>query len=105
MKAQKSLKILQLAAEAVPFAKTGGLADVVGSLPKALKRLGHDVRVVMPRYGRITIEKFGLKQRLPPFPVPLGDGTEPAAILEGTIGDDVPVYFVDNPRLYDREGI
>ena len=105
MNAQRPLKILQFAAEAVPFAKTGGLADVVGSLPKALKRLGHDVRVVMPRYGRISIEKFGLKRILDPFPVPLGDGTDPAAILEGTIGDDVPVYFVENHRLYDRDGI
>ena len=105
MDAQKPLNILQFSAEVVPFAKTGGLADVVGSLPKALKQLGHDVRVVMPRYGRVGIEKFGLKQKLAPFPVPLGEGNEPTAVFEGTIGDGVPVYFVENPRLYDRDGI
>ncbi|HSJ58767.1 MAG TPA: glycogen/starch synthase, partial [Anaerolineae bacterium] len=44
-----ALKILILAAEVVPFAKTGGLADVAGSLPKAVRALGHDVRVAMPR--------------------------------------------------------
>jgi starch synthase len=42
-----------LSAEVVPFAKTGGLADVAGSLPKAIHTLGHDIRVAMPRYGRI----------------------------------------------------
>ena len=105
MNALKPLKILQLSAEVVPFAKTGGLADVVGSLPKALKQLGHDVRVVMPRYGRVGIKKFGLKKKLARFPVPLGESEEPTAILEGTIGDDVPVYFVENARLYDRDGI
>jgi starch synthase len=54
MNTDEPLDILPLAAEVVPFAKTGGLADVAGSLPKALKSLGHDVRVVMPRYGRIA---------------------------------------------------
>ncbi|NIV33556.1 MAG: starch synthase, partial [Anaerolineae bacterium] len=44
------LKILLLAAEVVPFAKTGGLADVAGALPKAIRALGHDIRVAMPRY-------------------------------------------------------
>ena len=52
------LKILLMAAEMVPFAKTGGLADVTGALPKALKAQGHDVRVAMPRYGRIDRERF-----------------------------------------------
>jgi starch synthase len=99
------LKILLLAAEVVPFAKTGGLADVAGSLPKAIRALGHDVRLSMPRYGRVSTEKFNLKEALPPFPVPLDDSRESTRILEGAIGQDVPVYFVDNARLYDREGI
>ena len=101
----KSLKILLLSAEVVPFAKTGGLADVAGSLPKAIHALGHDVRVAMPRYGRIDLEKFGLQKVLDPFPVPLDDHPEMAEIYEGRIGQDVPIYFVENQRLYDREGI
>jgi len=101
----QELKILFLAAEVVPFAKTGGLADVAGSLPRAIRALGHDIRVAMPRYGRISIEKFGLAEALPSFPVPIDEGTEQARILQGTIGKDVPVYMVDNPRYYDREGI
>ena len=50
------LKVLYVASEAVPFIKTGGLADVAGSLPKALKKQGVDVRVVMPKYGKIAQE-------------------------------------------------
>jgi starch synthase len=105
MIAQRPLRVLQFSAEVAPFAKTGGLADVAGSLPKALKQLGHDVRLVMPRYGRIGIERFGLQPKLDRFSVPFGENDESASILEGHIGDDVPVYFVDNPRLYDRDGI
>jgi len=53
LKTPEKLKILILAAEVVPFAKVGGLADVVGTLPKTPWELGHEVRVVMPRYGKI----------------------------------------------------
>ncbi|HID62916.1 MAG TPA: glycogen synthase [Anaerolineae bacterium] len=105
MNTNEPLKILLLAAEVVPFAKTGGLADVAGSLPKALKALGHDVRMAMPRYGRISVEKFNLKEVLAPFPVPIDESTELAGILQGTIGQDVPVYMVDSAKYYDREGI
>ncbi|HDN79482.1 MAG: glycogen synthase GlgA [Chloroflexi bacterium] len=102
---EKALKILYLAAEVVPFAKTGGLADVAGSLPKALRALGHDVRVAMPRYGRISIEKFGLKLALDKVPVPMNKETESARIYQSTLGKDVPIYFIDNAKYYDREGI
>jgi len=80
---QKPLKILLLSAEVVPFAKTGGLADVAGSLPKAIHALGHDIRVAMPRYGRIDAERFGLKEVLPAFPVPMDAQAEEAAVLQG----------------------
>src|SRR6056297_1531355 len=59
----KKLKILIAASEIVPFAKTGGLADVAGALPKALKKQGHDVRLVMPRYKGIDETKFGIKEK------------------------------------------
>ena len=57
----KKLNILLAASEVVPFAKSGGLADVSGALPKALKDLGHDIRVVMPRYYVVDKEKYNLK--------------------------------------------
>jgi starch phosphorylase len=100
-----------LSAEITPFAKTGGLADVVGALPKALHTLGHDVRVAMPRYGRIDPAQFKLQKALDPFPVPFAHITEDASILEGELASPalkrgaIPAYFVENKRLYDREGI
>jgi starch synthase len=67
----RSLKVLYLSAECVPFAKTGGLADVAGALPKAIRGLGHDIRIMMPRYGRVEIEKFGLKRLIDGVSVPM----------------------------------
>lgn len=101
----KSLKILILSSEITPFAKTGGIADVVGELPKALRALGHDVRLVMPRYGRIDPARFGLHRLLEPFAVPLDNTGESATLFEGRLDSEVPVYFVDNDRLFNREGI
>ncbi len=104
----QSLKVLYLAAECVPFAKTGGLADVAGALPKAVRGLGHDIRIMMPRYGRVEIDKFGLKPRLNSVSVPMDERTEPARVYEATIGSgagETPVLFVDSDRYFDRQGI
>ena len=90
----QSLKILFMSAEVAPFAKTGGLGDIGGSLPKALKKMGHDVRVVMPAYQ--TIESsldggpFELEIRPGQLLVPMGFGTVTAGVLEGRLpGSDV----------------
>ena len=102
---QTPLKILLLAAEVVPFAKTGGLADVAGSLPKAIHALGHDIRVAMPRYGRIRPGRFNLTCVLDSFPVPMDDRTEPTGLMQTTLNSEVPVYLVENARYFDRDGI
>src|SRR4051794_24037204 len=102
------LKILLMAAEMVPFAKTGGLADVAGALPKALKAQGHDVRVAMPRYGRIDPERFGLSVVVEPFAVSIDDRDEQATIMAAAVeapAGAIPVYMVDNEHYYAREGI
>jgi starch synthase len=65
------MKVLFAASEAAPFAATGGLADVAGSLPIALASLGHDVRVVMPRYRQVDRQAYDL-MHVATFPVPIG---------------------------------
>ena len=104
----RSLKILYLSAECVPFAKTGGLADVAGALPKAIRGLGHDIRIAMPRYGRVEPQKFGLKKIIDRLDVPMDERTEPASVYAGCIGKGpgcAPVLFVDSERYFDRQGI
>jgi len=100
----KQLKVLVATSELAPFAKSGGVADVAASLSKELRRLGHDVRVVMPRYRQIDIGKHNLKPVVHELLVPFGAQTVPATIFDGRLGD-VVVYFVDCPQLYDRDGI
>ena len=97
------MKVLYVAAEAVPFAKTGGLADVAGSLPKALKADGMDVRVIMPKYGKIP-EEYREKMEH------IYDGTIPVYWRNKFVGIDeleyngVTFYFVDNEEYFNREG-
>ncbi|GAB4201537.1 MAG: glycogen synthase GlgA [Roseiflexaceae bacterium] len=102
------LRILIMSAEMVPFAKTGGLADVVGALPKALRTLGHDARVAMPRYGRIDRGRWGLTPVAPRYPVPMDDHPAEAELLLARVeaaGGGLPVYMVDSPRYFERDGI
>ena len=94
------MNILLAASEVVPYAKTGGLADVAGALPKALARLGHMVRVVMPRYNVEKIVSRG--ERLPgDLNVPFNSGTRSAAVYVDRSGE-VPVYFIDAPEYFSR---
>jgi len=96
------VKVLYSVSEAVPFVKTGGLADVAGALPAALAKLGHDVRLVLPRYR--AIPTAGLAPLLP-LRLPLGDAAVEGAVLEGRSPAGGPVYFIECPRLFDREGL
>lgn len=101
------LKILFVSAEVAPFAKIGGLGDVAGSLPKALKAMGHDVRVVMPAYGEIESAyhdgRFDLEALSGHLYVPIGGGTTQAGAFEGRLPDsDVPIYFVAEESLLNR---
>ncbi len=105
---RKKLKILFVSAEVSPFAKTGGLADVAGSLPKALAGLGHDVRVVMPKYKQIKANM----QYAADFPVQVGDSNETCIIRKtelpynvGNRKQSLAVYFTDSYRYFDRDGI
>ncbi len=93
------LKILLVAAEVFPFAKTGGLADVAGSLPPALKKQGHDVRVLLPKYTCTKSQpihslNIEIKNRA---------GNNKARLFEGRLAKDVPVYLVEKDEYFDRE--
>jgi starch synthase len=102
------LKILFLSAEVAPFAKAGGLADVCGSLPKALAAFGHEVRVVMPAYGSVEAAlrtgAHGIRPHPVTLQVPMATGTSPAGVLETTLpGSRVPIYFIaERHRFGDR---
>ena len=88
-----------VASEAVPFAKTGGLADVAGALPRALARLGHDVEVVIPRYRGVTAG-----ERVGRITVTLGTQPLDAGVF-AVSADGVRTIFIDQPAYFDREGI
>ncbi len=102
-----SLSILISASEAVPFIKSGGLADVVGVLPRYLRRMGHDVRLVLPRYYRIDRKKLGLVRIPGVLVVSMGAaGEEYCAVYEGRIPDtDIPVYFLEHEGYFGRSGM
>lgn len=105
MKKNARLRILFLSAEVVPYAKTGGLADVAGSLPKAILQLDHDIRVVMPAHRQVDKQRFGLEPALDPFPIPMDRETQPATIYGSAMDGTVPIYFVENAHYFDRENI
>ena len=101
------LSILFAASEATPFAKEGGLGDVVGALPKYLARMGHDVRVVIPRYHSVDREKYGLRLLPGALVVPMGIiGYMYCGVYEGRLpGSDVPIYFLEHEQLFGRAGL
>lgn len=95
------MKILVLAAECAPFYKVGGLADVIGSLPRALRDLGHDVRVAIPRYKPIDGAKFRLTRVGTPFTAYAGNEERRTEMLFSDAGG-VPTYFVWDERYFNR---
>ena len=90
------LKVLVVSAEVSPFAKVGGLADVAGALPKALKAMGHDVRVAMPGYKMVS-DHCQTKTALKSLTVPLGWRKVKCSVKQTSIGKDIPVYLISAP--------
>jgi starch synthase len=97
---RKPWKVLFAIAEAYPFIKVGGLADVGGSLPKALARLGHDVRLVLPRYSCVEPGK-----PVASFEAPMGPEMERVRIAHHGVHGGVDVYTVGSERYFDRETV
>jgi starch synthase len=103
-KSKPGMNILFVAAEMAPFAKTGGLADVVGALPQALARRGHRVCVVVPLYPSSRLAGIPLRRLRRSVTVPLGNNYQRAGICAAHLGG-VDVWFLDLPALYDRSGL
>ena len=103
--ARERLRILLMASEAAPYAKTGGLADVAGALPRALASLGHDVRVLMPKYRGVEARAGALTLTASGIRVPLGDRTAEGALFETRAPGAVTVYFLAHDHYFDREAL
>ena len=89
------MNVLFAAAEVTPFAKAGGIADVIGALPVALKKLGVDVRIIIPRYETL-VGSPKLEAVLHNVPVKVG-GHERCTVYKTTLPDStIPVYFIEN---------
>lgn len=97
------LRILFIAAEATPYAKTGGMADVIGALPRALRQLGHDVRVALPRYKAVDVDRWKLNLVKSRLAAPMSRRSEFVDVYEGEQVDGVRVYFIDAPDYFNRE--
>jgi starch synthase len=97
------LEVLFVVSECVPLVKTGGLGDVAGALPVELKRRGHDVRVVMPRYR--AAKSYPAYKLDAPLSVTTGLGERWAAVWQGSLPGDVPIYLIEHDVLFDRDGV
>ncbi len=101
---RKKLKIVSIAAEVAPFSKTGGLADVARSLPKAIKRLGHEVIAITPLYGQIIDkQKHNLKLVYENVKVYLNsEDTVNINYWQGYLMEDLPIYFIENKKYFSQ---
>ena len=100
------MKVVLASSEVVPFAKTGGLADVAGALPRELEKLGHDVAVFMPAYRCIGSSAQVIEPTQIEFVIPVGKQVESGRLLKSNLpNSQVAVYFVDHPEYFDRASL
>jgi len=97
------MKILFVASEAAPFAKTGGLGDVISALPRALAARGHEVLVVLPKYGSIDAQKFGLRDTGRRVEVAIGGANASATVFVTAPAERLRYLFLGNPWYERRE--
>ncbi|MFQ5723293.1 MAG: glycogen synthase GlgA [Terriglobia bacterium] len=94
------MKILFVASECVPFSKTGGLADVVGALPRFLAARGHEISVLLPRYRGTPPGREAVR-----LAIPLGKQTHQATVQAGPGQNGVQFFLLDYPPYFDRENL
>ncbi|MBW2108272.1 MAG: glycogen synthase GlgA [Deltaproteobacteria bacterium] len=100
---EKALKVLFLSPEVTPYAKTGGLADVAGTLPGALRRLGIDVRVALPYYRTVREKEVPTETVLSGLEVPTGGENLTCNVRATRAKDDGIVYFIERDAFFDRD--
>src|SRR5512146_860390 len=98
------MKVLFVAAEVDPWIKTGGLADVAGALPAALRALGHDVRVVMPRYRTLREKGVPMEGPIAASFLPVSEWAEEQRVWRMS-GSELPLYLLDIPAAFERAAI
>ncbi len=100
------MKVLHIASEAVPFAKTGGLADVAGTLPRELAAQGVDVSLIMPLYDEVRQNAKDLVSTGLELSVPVGDAARKGTLWRGKLpGSNVPAYFIQRDEYFHRPGL
>ena len=95
------MRVLFVASEGLPYSKTGGLADVVEALPKALVAMGHEVAVLLPRYRGVRPGAHAVKT----LELPMGAATRSCTIVDGARPHGVQYFLVDDPAYFDRENL
>ncbi len=98
------MHIVFAASECVPFAKTGGLADVVGSLPPALAQLGHKLTVYLPLYKQVKLPPTA-RTVIPSLTIPFDDKYRFCSVVDGGTHNGVQFYFIDYPPYFDRDSL
>jgi len=100
------MNIIVASSEVVPYAKTGGLADVCGALPSQLEALGHQVSVFIPAYRSVDYGEFDVQKTGISLEIPIGTQLIGGELLVTTLpGSKVKVYLVANNDYYDRESL
>jgi len=99
------MHIVFAAPECLPFVKTGGLADVIGSLPPEIVRHGHEVTVYLPFYRQVQAHFPEKKVAIPSITIPFQYYNRFVSVIDGGKHDGVQFYFIENPELFDREGV
>ncbi|MDP3920931.1 MAG: glycogen synthase GlgA [Candidatus Omnitrophota bacterium] len=97
------MKIISVASEVVPYAKTGGLADVTGALCHEIQSLGHEVLTFLPRYKQIDVKKPGFEVAIDRLEVPMGSEKEHCRVFSRTEASGVQTFFIDQPEFFNRD--
>jgi starch synthase len=107
-RSEAETQVIMFAAEAAPFAKVGGLGDVIGALPKALAKHGVKTTIIIPGYREIHSQPFNIEpcREIPVLDVRMGDAIEQAEIFHARMDEaGVDIYFIGSKKYFDREGI